>query len=141
MRLVLVSWASIILAAGATSEDRKNDKEELQGTWQVVRHEFEGEQAPKEVSQGTKLTFKGDKYIGKSPERNYEGSFALNPAETPKEIDLQPVEGDRQKLLGIYKLDGDNLTICLGAARQSRPTQFVTSPDSGHTMYVMKRQK
>jgi uncharacterized protein (TIGR03067 family) len=42
---------------------------------------------------------------------------------------------------GIYKIDGDTLTICDNAAelQKSRPTSFATEPDSGLVLVVFQR--
>lgn len=141
MRPYLVGMGVLVLTVGVSAEEQKTNKEKLQGTWQVVRHEAEGEELPKELSQASRWTFTADRYIGKSPEREYRGSFTLDPAKKVKEIDLQPDDGDRKPLQGIYKMDGDELTICFALQGQARPTEFVTKPDSGHVMYVTKRLK
>jgi hypothetical protein len=41
--------------------------------------------------------------------------------------------------LGIYKLDGDTLTICLEARGNERPTEFATKEGSVANLIVLKR--
>jgi hypothetical protein len=51
-------------------------------------------------------------------------TFKLDPGKTPKGIDL--AEGSRQALFGIYRLDGDDLTICCSITgdKGDRPSTF-----------------
>lgn len=71
------------------------------------------------------------------------GLFILDAAKQPKEITIYAQEVDkrwgRQDLLGIYKLDGDRLTI---AYRQNgpRPEKFESKPGSGVTLLVLRRK-
>lgn len=42
---------------------------------------------------------------------------------------------------GIYKLDGDVLTICLAASGKDRPTEFASTPGNGAELRVYQRAK
>jgi uncharacterized protein (TIGR03067 family) len=60
--------------------------------------------------------------------------YALNPAASPKSIDLvSPSGGD---LLGIYDLSGDQLKIGLGP---ERPKGLAAAPESKATLVVLRR--
>jgi len=55
--------------------------------------------------------------------KTWGGTYDLDPSKSPPEIDVittthpektkQVIEGHHQKMLGIYKLEGDKLTLCL----------------------------
>jgi uncharacterized protein (TIGR03067 family) len=55
-------------------------------------------------------------------------------------IDLEgPPRNSRLRLLGIYRLEGDTLTLCVADQGAARPTQFVGS--RSHNLVVLKRQR
>ena len=46
-----------------------------------------------------------------------------------------------KKVLGIYKLDGDNATFCFAQPDKERPTKFETKEGSGLTLSTWKKTK
>jgi uncharacterized protein (TIGR03067 family) len=70
-------------------------------------------------------------------------TYKVTPKAVPPEIDLTPAAGvKRPPSLGIYKLDGDTLTICFdqepGAAR---PKSFESREGSAVLVLTLKRVK
>jgi uncharacterized protein (TIGR03067 family) len=47
--------------------------------------------------------------------------------------------GDKWK--GIYRLDGDELTICFDISGQNYPEKFVLKPNTPTVLWVLKRAK
>jgi uncharacterized protein (TIGR03067 family) len=72
--------------------------------------------------------------------------YLMDPTKEPKRITLFAQEGGsetvatRQDILGVYKLEGDRLTI---ACRKGgpRPEKFRSKPGSGVTLLVLQRAK
>jgi uncharacterized protein (TIGR03067 family) len=133
---MLVSLAAFLLVT-ARSDGQGKKTNELLGTWQAIRLEYEGETGPKEVTQKVKWIFKEEEYTGVSPEMDFKGRYTINPTKAPKEIDLVPA-GGKKTMQAIYKLGGDQLTLCFG---DTRPSEFVTKQGSKRWMYVLKRVK
>jgi uncharacterized protein (TIGR03067 family) len=69
-------------------------------------------------------------------------SYKLNADKTPAEIDLTETEGGKTKTMyGIYKLDGDLLTICLSDSGkpEDRPKEFKADADGKAMVMVLKK--
>jgi uncharacterized protein (TIGR03067 family) len=65
----------------------------------------------------------------------------IDPAKSPKELDMELSEGTRKGKTdpSIYKLEGDVLILCGAEAGKPRPTAFTTK--AGQAMYILKRVK
>jgi uncharacterized protein (TIGR03067 family) len=140
-------FALIILAAGLavaadTPKEAARELAKLQGTWNAVAVEEDGERLPAEKTKGWKLVIKDNKYTFEAGKASAEGIYRLDPAKTPKAVDATRTNGpDKGKtLLGIYRLDGDRLMMCFAEPGQkNRPASFVTKKGAGLRMYVLKR--
>ena len=140
-KIVTVLAVGLLVAADETKKDDKNqDAKKIIGTWQAVSLEREGQKAPEEQAKGIAVTFAADgKVTVKTPDKEISGTYKLDAGKKVKDITL---EADGEKTLyGIYKLDGDDLTICaVDTSADERPTEFATKEGSKARLVVLKRE-
>ena len=90
------------------------------------------------------LAIKGEKatFLDKDKERGT-GSMKIDPSKSPAHIDFTYEDGPAKgtTLKGIYKIEGDTLTICYGGLGKDRPTEFASKAGSGTILVVQKRAK
>jgi uncharacterized protein (TIGR03067 family) len=133
----VVATSSLVLVPACSGkgqdEQSKNDHAALQGQWEIVSAESNGEPPPPGLLDGAKFAFSGDKLtlLGK------EGTFELDAGKRPRQIDF--IRG-KTRQIGIYELDGDSLKLCVGPA-DDRPKQFNTKPRTDHSLFILKRKK
>jgi uncharacterized protein (TIGR03067 family) len=115
-----------------------SDLEKLQGTWNIVEFELEGQKMP---AGGSKIVVNGNSFTTIAMGAQYEGTVALDTTATPKTFDLHFNQGPEKGnvSLGIYELDGDTWTICIGLTGRIRPQKFATEAGSGHALESLKR--
>lgn len=143
--LMLILLTSLATAADKV-DDTAKDKERLQGLWQAVSLEANGEKAPTEQVNQFQLQFKGDKVVFLPKADNREHTYAIDPQAKPKAMDITPGDGEKkgQKLpCAIYDLAGDKLTICIDKEGEhgKRPAKFKTRAKDGLALIILERVK
>jgi uncharacterized protein (TIGR03067 family) len=149
MTRALAGAVLALVAVGVAGADNPKDKDEgkaapikgLEGTWVYVSYTLEGRPREEPVHSGRKFVFTGEKFtVGVSDKDSLKGTYATNLTKVPAEIDLD-YEHTRPTARGIFKLDGDTLTLCLAYPGVDRPTKFESNPGSIVYLIVMKRLK
>ena len=135
----------LALSAGADPLDKAALKElkALEGDWVVVRLEAGGKKHKPGADEKWELTFQGTKWSS-SATGEQEEVVALNTSSSPRLIDLKSTRRGRGAIVreGIYKLDGDTLTIALyQGTEKKRPTSFDTPTEAGTVVFVLRRAK
>jgi uncharacterized protein (TIGR03067 family) len=142
--LMLVNVRIAGIVAGSHGVASEQDRGELRGRWTAVRAEQDGREAADIV--GHLLVIEDGRFrIQEKGETIYEGTLGLDQSASPGAIDFRHTGySPRGKTWrGIYKIDGDTLTICdnAGDMQKSRPMSFDTRPDSGRVLVVFKRAR
>ncbi len=114
------------------------DLEALQGYWNMISVEVEGQEFPPGNSA---IEVQGNRFVSLGMGGQFEGAVELNEAATPKTFDLHFDQGPHagSTALGIYELNGDDWKLCMGLTGKSRPARFVTAKGSGHALETLRR--
>jgi uncharacterized protein (TIGR03067 family) len=130
-RLILILFAGLLLAADAPADAAKKELEKFQGMWELVPPENDAN------AVALKVEFKGGKIRVIFPNGELKGTFKIDASTDPKLIDFSVK--DRGDWEGIYKFDGDKLTICVSdPCTKQRPAEFAKD---GKNTGVFKRFK
>lgn len=111
----------------------------LEGTYTLIKEETRG-LVRKETEADMTYTFIDGKLLrGK----NEVGAVTCDPNKTPAEITISKTEinGKVARMYGIYKLEGDTLTLCLVRSDNAgnRPKEFKTDPESSAILWILKK--
>jgi uncharacterized protein (TIGR03067 family) len=142
---VLASAITLLFAVAIPGEGMGNDLERAAGVWTCVSATNDGKSVAEETVKKLRLSI--TKEGGYKTERGgqvlFDSTCKIDPATNPKQIDLIGTEGENKgkAAQGIYKLDGDILTICYTMPGKERPTGFESKPGSEATLVVWKRGK
>ena len=146
MRIVkTVVLLSAIGLVAADDTKPKGDAENFKGNWSAVSMKMDGRDAPEDFLKNFRCRFEEKTYnntLGK--EVVEEGSYTIDASKTPKTIDFDikkgPDEGKKQ--LGIYKIEGDKLTIVLTeAGSKTRPKSFKAEDGESLIEAILERVK
>lgn len=113
----------------------------LEGTWTFDRLTVDGADVPSEVTGASRLLIDGDRFRTEAPDATYEGVFTIDVEADPAAIDIDFVEGPEagRRNLGVFRLDGDRLELCLDLGGGPRPKAFAARAGSGHAHEVLRR--
>jgi uncharacterized protein (TIGR03067 family) len=125
----------------------------LLGTWRVVGMRIAGKALEEAEFAGGKWVITADKI--KTIDAQVEAVYLhkLDASKKPKQIDMKLLEGrdvksetqikitgaEAETAKGIYFLEGDTLTVCLGL--DERPTDVNAKAGSEGLLYTLKKQK
>jgi uncharacterized protein (TIGR03067 family) len=129
--------ALVVVGPSVRSAEDKDggDLKKLEGKWTA------------KSGDGGKVTytFKGKKLKIEAPSREYAMTVTLDAAAKPEKtidfkIDEAPDDAKGKTSKGIYKIDGEKLTICTSAPGKDRPKEFAQVEDESY-LFAMKKQK
>jgi uncharacterized protein (TIGR03067 family) len=133
-----------LVTARADDDAAKKELKALEGTWKVVAAEQDGD--PLDRIVGGTLKIKDNNFqIKTAGGTEMKGDLILDPAKSPKHIDLAHQDGllKDKTWQGIYELKGDTLKLCYAEAdsEKERPAEFKTLKNSRLLFVELKREK
>jgi uncharacterized protein (TIGR03067 family) len=148
MQSALLFGLALTVAAPAPKETPKREAPGIVGKWSLEKAELGGMALPAPPGAGIgdlSLTFNEDGTViatkgGKAEPENT--TYTHDPKKSPAEIDISEPRGGGKNMMihGIYKIDGETLTLCMSPLGE-RPTKF-ESPAGGQViMMTFKRIK
>jgi uncharacterized protein (TIGR03067 family) len=115
------------VAIGLIADDKKSDKERIQGTWVVTGVEAKGA-AVKEGElfdqfKDMMWTFKGDSVVN-SKHYDDKATFTIDPDKKPPTLDINVEPPRKQVLHLLYRFKDDNMLQLCGQKNDERPKEF-----------------
>jgi len=136
-----------VKAGGKAAEENDPHPSDLSGNWHAVSFEQDGRKkfSDEEVRTIT-ARFHNCRYsitpLPWAPEGSFDGTYQIDgDTEEPKSFSLYPAKGPLkgQAFRGIYRVEGDTLTLCLSWPPIDRPAEFRSRPNSTIVLAVFKR--
>ena len=120
---------------------KPQERESLQGEWTTLSEILDGKDVAEARAEST-LTFSGDVLTFRDHHKeSCKMGFDLCTLTRPGRIDVVFRDGkEGWTLLGIYRREGNLLTICLAPPGTRRPTAFESRPGSHLILFVLKRR-
>jgi uncharacterized protein (TIGR03067 family) len=115
---------------------------EFEGEWQMLSGTMNGTAMDASAVQWVKRVTRGNQTtVLAGPQTMLKVEFTFDPSASPPSIDYVnlhgPSKGKRQQ--GIYRFEGDVLTVCVAAPGAVRPGEFASVPGDGRTLTSWKR--
>src|SRR5262245_43908071 len=128
----------LLVAADGGDEDVKKELKKFEGTWVLVSGERDGKKIADDDVKKSKIVMKDVETTLFTPHQSNEtikSTRKLDPSKKPAQVDfvrrVGPGAGVTMK--GIYEFIAvDTYRVCFAPPGKDRPTEFKTSPGSGH---------
>jgi|SRR6266481_5777979 uncharacterized protein (TIGR03067 family) len=119
----------------------RQDLDLLQGSWSVTALNVEGQKMSADMLANAQITIKGNRFTSTGMGAVYKGTLELDASKSPQHLtmkfDAGPEKGNTN--LGIYKLEGDTLKLCLATRGAVRPSRFAAPAGSGFALETLTR--
>jgi uncharacterized protein (TIGR03067 family) len=134
--------AILVVAFGliAAQEPKKDDSESLKGNWTAVSMKQNKQSLPEDFVKTFRLSMDGKNYTNTAgQEVMEEGGYTVDASKMPKTIDFDIKKGPDagRKQLGLYKLEGDKLTIVVSPSDSTERPKSLEADDSNDAIVVV----
>ena len=119
-------------------------RRQLVGKWNCNSATIDGSPIAAETAQALTLTLTADRFkTQRGDQVLFDSTYILDASKEPKQIDMIGTEGELKgkPALGIYKLDGEKLTLCYTMPGKERPAKFESPAKSGIYLIEWQRAK
>ncbi len=140
-RCTILFAAITLIGAEPPTDASKKDLDRIQGQWTVQQAQRDGKDASPEARDKMTVKIDGNKLTIDDTEsaRAESAELTLDPSKSPATVELKVTRpGHQETLQGIYKIDGDMLSICWTKNGGARPTEFATKAGSDQVLFVLK---
>ena len=128
--------------AAAFAQNTADPRQLLAGKWTCTTGTIDGSPLAAETAKILTLTLTGDRFkTQRGDQVLFDSTYTIDASKEPNQIDMISTEGELKGKpgLGIYKLDGEKLTLCYTLPGKERPTKFESPPKSG--IYLIEWQR
>jgi uncharacterized protein (TIGR03067 family) len=135
---------ALLVPASAYSADGMDEAKKLQGDWTITDWYQGGVTMPVARLSTVRWALQGDRYSFALGDSEEEGTVKVDAGQKPPTIDLSPSTGDAKgkEQLGIFKIDGETVTICLARpGSKDRPTEFTSTRSNRQILMTVKRAR
>jgi len=142
MRFSLLLAPLLLALDNSGADNLKQQFDQFQGTWKVTALEVGGHTLAAKDYENDLVTFKkGEMTVVRKGTVVNVYRVKLDPSKEPKQVELLGVTGldEGKTLRGIYRLEADRLTLCVGPGERAR--DFVTRIDTTQALTSLKRHK
>jgi uncharacterized protein (TIGR03067 family) len=147
MRLFSLAAFALAVCLGGVAvaaDDKANeaDLKAMVGKWKVQKAELGGNDITEMTKTLTLELMPGGKWKMAYGDELATGTVSLDASKKPRELDVKSETGPQKGMTmkGIYKLDGDTMTVCYDAGGTTRPKAF-ESKEATQLLIVYKREK
>ncbi len=143
----IAGFMLIVSAVGLVAADdaKKEDADSVKGKWSVTSLSHSKQSVEADLIKDLKFVFDDKTYsiTGVEP-FSEEGNYAIDASKAPNTIDFDIKKGrdEGKQQLGIFKVEGNKLTIVASmAGATERPTSFTIEDGSPMLEIVLEKMK